>query len=115
MRPRAHDGLARAPRRRARGLKAKSRRSLLGAFRALVGWLRKRGELREIPEFPRARVDEYDPQVLSVEAQDAADPGHPVAKTLAAKQAELQRKVASPTRFEPLPGDAKPWDSEENS
>jgi hypothetical protein len=35
-----------------RGLSPKSRRNALGAFRSFLGWLRKRGELLALPDFP---------------------------------------------------------------
>ena len=54
-----------------RGLSGKTRRNALGAFRSFAGWLKRRGDLRELPEFPLPRVDEYEPRVLSIEDQDA--------------------------------------------
>ena len=53
-----------------RGLSPKSRRNALGAFRSFLGWLKRRRELREIPEMPHVKVDEYLPRVLSIEDQD---------------------------------------------
>ncbi len=44
---------------------------MLGAFRSLVGWLKRRGTVRDIPEFPWPRVDEYQPRIISAETQDA--------------------------------------------
>jgi len=55
-----------------RGLGAKSRRNVLGAFRAFLGWLHQRGEIREMPRrFPWPKVSERAPRVLSAEAQAA--------------------------------------------
>jgi len=54
-----------------RGLAAKTRRNVLGAFRSFMGWLRRRGQIRDVPEFPWPRVDEHEPHVLSAETQEA--------------------------------------------
>ena len=54
-----------------RNLSPKSRRNALGAFRSFLGWLKKRGELHELPEFPWPKVNEYEPRILSIEDQDA--------------------------------------------
>ncbi|MCP5057873.1 MAG: tyrosine-type recombinase/integrase [bacterium] len=54
-----------------RGLAAKTRRNVMGGFRSFMGWLIKRGLIREIPEFPLPRVDEHEPRVLSIHDQDA--------------------------------------------
>ncbi|MBW2362625.1 MAG: tyrosine-type recombinase/integrase [Deltaproteobacteria bacterium] len=54
-----------------RGLSAKTRRNALGAFRSFLGWLKRRGDLRDIPEVPLPRVDDHEPRILSIEDQDA--------------------------------------------
>ncbi len=38
-----------------RGLGPKTRWNVIGAFRSFVGWLKRRGELRDVPEFPVAQ------------------------------------------------------------
>jgi len=53
-----------------RGLSPKTRLNALGAFRSFVGWLKRRGQIREIPEFPRVAVDEHVPRVLGLDDQD---------------------------------------------
>jgi integrase len=52
------------------GLSPKTRRNVLGALHVFLGWLRKRGELQQIPEIPLPRVDEHQPRILSIEDQD---------------------------------------------
>ena len=52
-----------------RGLSPKSRSNVMGAFRSFVVWLHRRGEIREVPEFPWPKGPEYQPRVLSAEAQ----------------------------------------------
>ncbi len=54
-----------------RGLSAKTRKNVLGAFRTFLGWLRRRGEIRDLPECPSLDVPEYEPRVLRVEDQAA--------------------------------------------
>ena len=44
---------------------------MLGGFRSFLSWLHRRGELREIPEFPWPKVEEHQPRVLSIQDQDA--------------------------------------------
>ncbi len=53
-----------------RGLSPKSRKNVLAAFRAFLSWLHRRGELREVPDFPRIRVDERDPRIIGIADQD---------------------------------------------
>jgi len=53
-----------------RGLSTKSRRNVLGAVRSCLGWLKRRGELRDLPEFPWPKVEEYEPRLISVDDQD---------------------------------------------
>jgi len=55
----------------ARGLSPKTQSNALGAFRSFVGWLRRRGEIRAIPEFPWPKVPEHLPRVLTLAEQDA--------------------------------------------
>jgi len=54
-----------------RGLSAKTRRNALGAFHSVLGWLRRRGEIRDVPEFPWPKVEEHEPRILTIEDQDA--------------------------------------------
>ena len=63
-----------------RGLSPKTRRNVLGAFRSFLGWLKRRREIRDLPEVPLPRVDEYEPRVLSIEDQDAILDAIPEAK-----------------------------------
>jgi hypothetical protein len=55
---------------RQRGIGSKTRWNVVGAFRSMLGSLRRRGELRDIPEVARPSVDEYSPTVISVAMQD---------------------------------------------
>jgi integrase len=55
---------------RGRPISSKTRRNVVGAFRAFLGWLRRRGEITEIPEMPEIRVDEHAPVILPLEVQD---------------------------------------------
>lgn len=52
---------------RTRGISAKTRKNVIWAFRALLGWL----EFRDIPPMPRVPVDEYSPMVVTMKAQEA--------------------------------------------
>jgi len=54
-----------------RGLSPKTRHNVIAAFRSFVGWLKRRRQLREVPEFPWPKVPEHDPRVLTLETQDA--------------------------------------------
>ena len=54
-----------------RGLSPKTRHNVIAAFRSFVGWLKRRRQLRELPEFPWPKVPEHDPRVLTLETQDA--------------------------------------------
>lgn len=56
---------------RKRGISAKTRRNVIGAFRSMLGWLKRRGELRELPEMPTVTTDEHSPKLISAEDQDA--------------------------------------------
>ena len=53
-----------------RNLSPKTRRNVIGAFRSFLGWLKLRGEIREVPAAPLPRLNEYVPRVLSIEQQD---------------------------------------------
>jgi integrase len=48
-----------------------SRRRIVGAFRSFLGWLEKRGELRQLPEIPWPKDAEHEPQILSQATQQA--------------------------------------------
>jgi integrase len=54
-----------------RGLSPKTRRNALGAFHSFLSWLRRRGDIRDVPEFPWPKVEEHEPRVLTIEDQDA--------------------------------------------
>ena len=54
-----------------RGLSAKTRRNVLGAFRVFLRWLSRRGDLQRLPEFPSIQVDEHAPTIISQRTQDA--------------------------------------------
>jgi integrase len=54
-----------------RGLAPATRQHVLGAFRTFTGWLRKRGAIRTVPEFPTITVPEYTPTIVSPLTQDA--------------------------------------------
>jgi integrase len=53
------------------GLSGSTRRKVLGAFRTFLAWLRRRGDIDAVPEFPSVPVDEYAPTIISANAQDA--------------------------------------------
>ncbi len=52
------------------GLSPKTRRNVLGALHGFLSWLRRRGELTQVPEVPLPRVNEHEPRILSIEDQD---------------------------------------------
>jgi len=52
-------------------LSASTRKKVLDAFRVFLRWLRKRGDIDSVPEFPEVPVDEYSPTIISVEKQAA--------------------------------------------
>jgi site-specific recombinase XerD len=52
-----------------RGVAAKTRRNVLGGFRAFVGWLRRRELIDVVPSFPEVPVDEYAPTLISASVQ----------------------------------------------
>ena len=52
-----------------RGLAPKTRANALGALRSFVSWLHRREELRRVPEFSWPKGPEYQPRILSAEAQ----------------------------------------------
>ena len=53
-----------------RELSPKTRRNLLASFRAFLVWLHRRGEIRDVPEFPSVKVDEHEPRIIGVADQD---------------------------------------------
>ncbi len=53
------------------GLSPKTRRNVLGALRALLGWLQERKELRDVPKFPTVARVEYAPTIISPKTQQA--------------------------------------------
>ncbi len=55
-----------------RGLGAKTRCHVLGAFRTFCTWLRRRKDITSIPEFPeRPPVREHEPRIITPAEQDA--------------------------------------------
>ncbi len=54
-----------------RGISPKTRRNVLGGFHSFMAWLRRRGEIRELPEVPWPKAPEHQPKVLSPDAQEA--------------------------------------------
>lgn len=53
-----------------RGLSPKTRRNVMGALRACVGWLRSRGIFSgAVPDFPMPRVPEHRPGIITPHAQ----------------------------------------------
>jgi integrase/recombinase XerC len=53
-----------------RKLSPKTRRNLLASFRAFLVWLHRRGEIRDVSEFPSVKVDEHEPRIIGVADQD---------------------------------------------
>jgi integrase len=53
-----------------RKLSPKTRRNLLASFRAFLVWLHRRGEIRNVPEFPSVKVEEHEPRIIGVIDQD---------------------------------------------
>ncbi len=55
------------------GLSPATRNKVLGALRAFLGWLRRRGEITfdQIPELPRIEIPEHSPQIISSSDQQA--------------------------------------------
>jgi integrase len=47
-----------------------TKRKALGAFSAFLHWLKRRGEIAELPDMPTVQVDEYTPHIISIEDQD---------------------------------------------
>lgn len=58
-------------RQRERTLSAKTRRNVLGAFRAFMSWLHRRRLLKEMPPMPVIRVAEHSPALITLDTQDA--------------------------------------------
>ena len=53
-----------------KGLKPKTRRNVVAAFRAFLTWLHRRGEIREVPRAPMPKGPEYEPRILPAVEQD---------------------------------------------
>jgi integrase len=47
-----------------------TKRKALGALSAFLHWLKRRGEITEVPELPTVQVDEYASTIISIEDQD---------------------------------------------
>jgi len=54
-----------------RGLSPKTRKNVLGVLRHFCRWLRRRGLVDDVPDFPEIPQDEYVPTIISIETQDA--------------------------------------------
>ena len=53
-----------------RGLKPKSRRNIIGVFRSFIGWMFKRGGIREMPrDIPWPKVSEHSSTMISPRTQ----------------------------------------------
>ena len=63
-----------------RGLGPKTRFNVIAAFRSFTGWLKRRGEIREVPEFPWPKFPEHEPRLLTLATQDALLEAIPEAK-----------------------------------
>lgn len=53
-----------------KGVGGKTRRQVLGAFRTFLRWLRRRGEIDHVPDFPTVEVDEYAPTIIDIATQE---------------------------------------------
>jgi len=51
-------------------VKGKTKRNAASDFHAFLSWLRRRGELSDLPDFPTVPTDEYLPTIISLEDQD---------------------------------------------
>ena len=54
-----------------RKISPKTRRNVMGTFHTFARWIKRRGQLREMPEFPGVPVDEYSPTIIDEDTQDA--------------------------------------------
>ncbi len=54
-----------------RGLSAKTRWNVVGAFSSFLGWLRRRGEITQVPEIPWPKLRKRHPRAVSLETQQA--------------------------------------------
>ncbi len=54
-----------------KGLSAKTRRNILGAFSAFLHWLHRRGEIDAVPAFPQITPRRHVPTIISPADQDA--------------------------------------------
>ena len=52
-----------------KGLSGPTRNKVLDAYRGMMKWLKRRGELDDVPEFPAIPTDEYVPTIISIDAQ----------------------------------------------
>ena len=53
-----------------RDLSPKTRRNVMGYFRAFLVWLHRREDLRAVPRFPLPKADEHEPRLLAISDQD---------------------------------------------
>jgi len=53
-----------------KNLKPKTRRNVIASFRAFLGWLHLRGEIREVPRTPFPKGPEYEPRIIPAHEQD---------------------------------------------
>lgn len=54
-----------------RGISAKTQRNVSNSFKTFLRWLRRRGAIEDVPEFPPIEVSEYAPRILDMEQQGA--------------------------------------------
>lgn len=54
-----------------RGIGPKTRHNVIGAFRAFLSWLKRRKQLRELPDMPTVKVPEHAPTIITAKTQDA--------------------------------------------
>ena len=52
-----------------RGLAPKTRSHVIGALRTFCRWLKRRGDIDQVPDFPTITVPEYLPRIIEPEAQ----------------------------------------------
>jgi len=52
-------------------ISTKTQRNVSNAFKTFLRWLRRRGEIEDVPEFPAIKSEEYAPRILTLEQQNA--------------------------------------------
>lgn len=94
-----------------RGVGAKTRRNVLGAFRSFLGWLKKRKAIREVPDFEMPEVDEHAPRVITRAQQEAVLANIPAAErgpflvacTMGLRPGEVRALTVGDVRLEAEP------------